>query len=64
MERKKEIKHFRDLEVYQKAFQMAMKIFEITKGFPVEERYSLYERIISMLNSMEKNGEKFCFPTS
>ena len=64
MERKKEIRHFRDLEVYQKAFQMAMKIFEITKGFPVEERYSLYERIISMLNSMEKNGEKFCFPTS
>ena len=64
MERKKEIKLFRDLEVYQKAFQMAMKIFEITKGFPVEERYSLYERIISMLNSMEKNGEKFCFPTS
>ena len=53
-----------DLEVYQKAFQMAMKIFEITKGFPVEERYSLYERIIWMLNSMEKNGEKFCFPTS
>jgi len=27
--RKKEIKHFRDLEVYQKAFDCAMKIFEI-----------------------------------
>ena len=45
MERKKEIKHFRDLEVYQKAFQMAMKIFEITKAFPVEERYSLVDQI-------------------
>ncbi len=130
MERKREIKHFRDLEVYQKAFQMAMKIFEITKSFPNEERYSLvdqirkssrsicsnlaeawrkrkyiavfrnkltdamqeasetqswlefclackyideelfkdldaeYEKIILMLNSMAKHGEKFCFSTS
>lgn len=24
---------------------MAMKIFEITKGFPVEERYSLVDQI-------------------
>ncbi|MEW6419556.1 MAG: four helix bundle protein [Nitrospirota bacterium] len=34
MERKKDIKHFRDLDVYQKAFAAAMKIFEITKDFP------------------------------
>lgn len=44
-ERKKEIKHFRDLEVYQLAFQTAMKIFEITKDFPTEERYSLVDQI-------------------
>ncbi len=30
-ERKKELKHFRDLQVYQLVFQAAMKIFEITK---------------------------------
>ena len=127
MERKKDLKHFRDLEVYQKAFKMAMDIFKITKSFPIEERFSLvdqirrssrsvcanlaeawrkrkyiavfknkmtdamqessetqcwlefalsccyiskdqfdnfdaeYEKIILMLNSMDRNAEKFCF---
>jgi len=121
------IGHFRGLEVYKKAFAAAMRIFEITKSFPGEEKYSLvdqirrasrsvcsnlaegwrkrkyvavfqnkvtdamqeasetqcwlefcfacdyidkqlfdeldaeYESIILMLNSMEKNAEKFCF---
>lgn len=32
---------FRDLIVYQKAYKLAMKIFEITQHFPKEERYSL-----------------------
>lgn len=127
MERKKDIKHFRDLEVYQRAFTGAVKIFEITKKFPAEEKYSMvdqirrssrsvcsnlaeawrkrkyravfvnkvtdamseasetqswlefslackyisdelfkeldeeYEKIILMLNSVEKNADKFCF---
>ncbi len=127
MERKKDIKHFRDLEVYQRAFAAAMRIFELTRQFPVEEKYSLvdqirrssrsvcsnlaegwrkrkykavfvnkitdsmqeasetqtwiefalscgylkeetfkeldeeYETIISMLNSVERNADKFCF---
>ena len=121
------IRHFRELEVYRKAFNVAMKVFEITKSFPIEEKYSLadqirrssrsvcsnlaegwrkrkyeavfrnkltdamqeasetqswlefclacnyinellfkeldteYEEILLMLNSMEKNAEKFCF---
>ena len=45
MERKKDLKHFRDLDVYQCAFQEAMKIFEITKSFPLDERYSLVDQI-------------------
>jgi four helix bundle protein len=45
MNRKKDIKHFRDLEVYQRAFSAAMKIFEITKDFPKEEKYSLVDQI-------------------
>jgi four helix bundle protein len=127
MERKREIKHFRDLEVYQRAFKAAMRIYEITQSFPAEEKYSLvdqirrasrsvcsnqaeawrkrkyeavfknkltdsmqeasetqswlefslackyiekavfdelddeYEGIISMINAMEKNAQKFCF---
>ncbi len=36
--RNKPIKHFRDLDVYQRAFKSAMRIFEITKGFPKEEK--------------------------
>lgn len=126
-EKKKHIKHFRDLEVYKRAFAAAMRIYQITKEFPADERFSLidqirrasrsvcsnlaeawrkrkylavfknkitdsmqeasetqcwlefsfackyldeatfreldneYEEIILMLNSMEKNSEKFCF---
>lgn len=45
MERKRNLKHFRDLEVYQIAFTTAMKIYDITKTFPVEEKYSLVDQI-------------------
>ena len=128
--RNKTIRHFRELEVYQKAFNAAMRIYEITKSFPSEEKYSLtdqirrssrsvcsnigeawrkrkynavfknkmtdamqeasetqtwldfclackyienqaykevdsvYEQVISMLNSMEKKVQSFCFSTS
>jgi four helix bundle protein len=125
--RNNKIKHFRDLDVYRRAFNVAMDIFKITKGFPADEKYSLtdqirrssrsvcanlaegwrkrkyiavfrnkitdsmqeasetqcwlefclacqyidqktfndfddeYEQLINMLNSMERNAEKFCF---
>jgi len=36
---------FRQLKVYQKAFKLAMEIFEISKKFPVEEKYSLIDQI-------------------
>jgi four helix bundle protein len=36
---------FTDLIVYQKAFSLAMEIFEISKRFPKEERYSLTDQI-------------------
>ena len=36
---------FRNLTVYTKAFDMAMKIFEITKGFPSDEKYELTDQI-------------------
>jgi len=43
--RKEPIKSHEDLEVYKIAFDAAMKIFEISKKFPVEERYSLTDQI-------------------
>ena len=36
---------FRDLTVFKKAFDFAMKIFEITKKFPSEEKYELTDQI-------------------
>jgi len=36
---------FKDLIVYQKAFSLAMEIFEISKRFPKEEKYSLTDQI-------------------
>lgn len=39
------IRSHRDLRVYQGAFAIAMKIFEVTKRFPIEERYSMVDQI-------------------
>lgn len=39
------IKGHKDLEIYKMAFDAAMKIFELSKEFPVEERYSLTDQI-------------------
>ena len=43
--KKSEITHFRDLEVYRRSFSLAMIIFDITKSFPVDERFSLVDQI-------------------
>ena len=34
-----------DLEVYRKAFDAAMRIFELSRSFPKEETYSLTDQI-------------------
>ena len=36
---------YKELIVYQKAFKLAMDIFEISKTFPKEEQYSLTDQI-------------------
>lgn len=35
----------RELRVYQLAFESAVEIYELTKGFPADERYSLTDQI-------------------
>jgi four helix bundle protein len=42
--KKKIVTHF-DLEVYSKAFDAAMTLFETSKAFPKEERYSLTDQV-------------------
>jgi len=39
------IKDFRELRVYQMSFQSAMRIFDLSKNWPVGERYSLTDQI-------------------
>jgi four helix bundle protein len=39
------IRHFRELDVYTMAMEAAMGIFELTKRFPVEERYSMTDQM-------------------
>jgi four helix bundle protein len=39
------IESFKDLIVYQKSYKLAMDIFEISKSFPKEEKYSLTDQI-------------------
>ena len=42
---KKKVTTYRDLDVYKMAMDGAMEIFEITKKFPKEEKYSLTDQI-------------------
>jgi four helix bundle protein len=39
------IRHFRELDVYKMAMEAGLKIFELSKRFPVEERYSLTDQV-------------------
>ena len=46
LEKEKEVvQDFRDLKVYRLAFESAMRIFELSKKWPVEEKYSLTDQI-------------------
>src|SRR5947209_4150203 len=42
---KSRIRTHRDLEVYCKAFEAAMKLFEASRKFPKEETYSLTDQV-------------------
>ena len=50
-----QINSFRDLIVYQKAYKLAMEIFELSKTFPKEERYSLTDQIRRSSRSVTSN---------
>ncbi|MDX6384655.1 MAG: hypothetical protein QOK48_2228 [Blastocatellia bacterium] len=46
---------FRDLRVYQLAYQLAMEIFRDSKAFPVEEKYSLTDQVRRSSRSVAAN---------
>jgi len=39
------IESFKDLIVFQKAYKLAMEIFEISKSYPKEEKFSLTDQM-------------------
>lgn len=47
------IRSYRELRVYQNSFEAAMKIFELTKNFPAEEKYS-------MVDQMRRSSRSVC----
>jgi four helix bundle protein len=44
-----------ELEVFQRAFEAAMRVFELTKSFPREEMYSLTDQVRRSSRSVAAN---------
>lgn len=49
------VKTYKDLNVYQLSYQLAIEIFELTKKFPKEEAYSLTNQIRRSSRSIPVN---------
>ena len=49
------IKTVKDLKVYQLAYKLAMEIFQLTRNFPKEEKYSLTDQIVRSSRSVAIN---------
>jgi four helix bundle protein len=47
------IQSYKELRVYQAAIDAAMRIFELTKRFPIEERFS-------MVDQMRRSSRSVC----
>ena len=47
------IRRHTELEVYRRAFAVAMRIFEVTKSFPQDERYA-------MVDQMRRSSRSVC----
>ena len=52
---KQAIRHFSDLIVWQKAFDLGLKVYEASKIWPKEERYSLTDQVRRSSRSISAN---------
>lgn len=52
---KKQVRTYRDLNVYQQSLDLALEIFKISARFPVEEKYSLIDQIRRAARSIPTN---------
>ena len=51
----KQIRKHKDLKVFQLSFEAGLEIFELTKKFPKEEKYSLTDQIRRSSRSVSAN---------
>ncbi len=49
------IKTVFDLDVFNLAYKLAMEIFDISRDFPKEERYSLTDQVVRSSRSISAN---------
>ena len=49
------LKHYRELKVWQKAYNLCLDIYKVTKDFPKEERYGLTSQIRRSAVSIPSN---------
>ena len=49
------IRHFQELDVYQLAMRTSMILFELSKAFPLDERYSLTDQVRRSSRSVYAN---------
>ncbi len=60
MEMTKRINSVRVLNVYRLGFDVAMEIFELSKSFPVEEKFSLIDQVRRSSRSVCTNLSEAC----
>lgn len=53
------INTYKELRVYKEAFEAAMEVYEISKKFPSEEKYSLVDQIRKSSRSVCSNLGEF-----
>jgi four helix bundle protein len=49
------LKSYKDLQVWQKAYDLCLEIYRVTKGFPSEERYGLTSQLRRAAVSVPSN---------
>ena len=49
------LKNYRDLKVWQKAYQLCLEVYRVTKEFPSEEKYGLVSQIRRAAVSIPSN---------
>lgn len=54
-EKRRAVSEYRELRVYRNAFAAASQIFQLTRRFPVEERFSLTDQIRRSSRSVGAN---------